>query len=130
MFTLQSIKEAHAQVKSGADFPQYIQVLKKSGVSAYENYVADGHTQYFGSDNFKITSDPKYTAIPIASESSIDTLKHDLGIHQQGGTDYLTFCKQAAKAGVHKWTVDIINMTCTYYNKAGTAILVESIPVP
>ena len=130
MFTLQSIKEAHAKVKSGADFPRYIQELKKLGVAYYENYVADGHTQYFGLDNFSITSDPKYTALPVASSSSTDILKQDLAIHQKGGTDYFTFCKQAADSGVDKWTVDIVNLTCTYYNKAGTALLVESIPVP
>jgi len=130
MFTLQSIKEAHAKVKSGADFPRYIQELKKLGVTYYENYVADGHTQYFGLDNFSITSDPKYTALPVASSSSTDILKQDLAIHQKGGTDYFTFRKQAADFGVDKWTVDIVNLTCTYYNKAGTALLVESIPVP
>ena len=130
MFTLQSIKEAHAKVKSGADFPRYIQELKKIGVTFYENYVADGHTQYFGLNNFSITSGAKYTAMSVASTSSTDTLKRDLAIHQKGGTDYLTFCKQAADAGVDKWTVDIVNLTCTYYNKAGIALLTESIPVP
>jgi uncharacterized protein YbcV (DUF1398 family) len=130
MFTLQSIKEAHAKVKSGADFPRYIQDQKKLGVVSYENYVTDGHTQYFGSDNFTITSNPKYIAMPIASVSSTVVLKRDLVVHQQGGTDYLTFCKQAADAGVEKWTVDAIALTCTYYNKAGETMLTESIPAP
>lgn len=128
MFTIQSIKEAHAKVKSGADFPRYVQDLKKLGVNFYENYVTDGHTQYYGSHNFSITSDPKYTAIPVAADSSAEALKKELAIHKKGGTDYLTFCKQAADAGVAKWTVDIVNLTCTYYNRAGEALLIESIP--
>jgi hypothetical protein len=28
MFTLEQIKQAHSQVKSGADFPRYIQTIK------------------------------------------------------------------------------------------------------
>ena len=29
MFTLEQIKQAHSQVESGADFPSYIQEIKK-----------------------------------------------------------------------------------------------------
>ena len=37
MFTVNQIKEAHSKVKSGADFPAYIQDIKKLGVySRYE----------------------------------------------------------------------------------------------
>lgn len=31
MFTIEQIKTAHSQVKSGADFPAYIQEIKKLG---------------------------------------------------------------------------------------------------
>ena len=46
MFTLDQIKAAHSQVKSGADFPKYIQDIGKLGVLKYEHFVADGHTTY------------------------------------------------------------------------------------
>ena len=49
---------------------------------------------------------------------------------QQGKTDYLTVCRQAAEAGVEKWIVDLEKMTCTYYDKAGNSLLVEIIPTP
>jgi uncharacterized protein YbcV (DUF1398 family) len=38
-------------------------------------------------------------------------------MHQQGKTDFPTFCKHAAETGVEKWRVDISQMTCTYLIK-------------
>lgn len=43
MFTLDQIREAHAKVKSGADFPHYIQDLIVLGVQKYDIFVHDGH---------------------------------------------------------------------------------------
>ena len=48
MFTIEQIKEAHAKVKSGADFPKYVKEMKTLGVVSYDHYVADGHTNYYG----------------------------------------------------------------------------------
>ena len=39
MFTVEQIKVAHSKVKSGADFPAYIQDIKKLGVTFYETFV-------------------------------------------------------------------------------------------
>jgi uncharacterized protein YbcV (DUF1398 family) len=47
MFTLEQIDEAHAQVKSGADFPNYIQEIKKLGVTAYKVYVCDNQESFY-----------------------------------------------------------------------------------
>jgi hypothetical protein len=33
MFTIEQIKQAHNKVKSGADFPKYIQEIKKLGMA-------------------------------------------------------------------------------------------------
>ena len=46
MFTAEQIKAAHSKVKSGADFPSYIQEIKALGVTHYEAYVTDGHIDY------------------------------------------------------------------------------------
>lgn len=130
MFTVIQIKQIHSKVKSGADFPAYVQQLKGIGVLFYEHYVADGHTEYSGLDGYKTQSAPAYSLLEIAETSSIQSLTNSLRIHQNGETDYLTFCKHAAEAGIEKWTVDMINLTCTYFDKAGVNTLVENIPVP
>lgn len=130
MFTLNQIKEIHSQVKSGADFPQYIQNLIELGLIRYEHFVSDGHTQFFGKDKFNIQSEVKYAELTISEESDKDKLQHYLKIHQAGQTDYLTFCQHSAETGVEKWTVDMVEMTCTYYDKQGYKMLVEVIPMP
>jgi len=128
MFTIEQIKAAHSKVRSGADFPAYIREMKSLGVTAYEHFVADGHIQYYGSGDFKIAAAAKWPPVEIAETGSAEKLKQALVIHQQGQTDYPTFCRQSAEAGVEKWIVDIIKMTCAYYDSANNEMLVEAIP--
>lgn len=128
LFTGDQISGAHSKVKSGADFPAYIQDLKELGVTHYETFVHDGHTDYFGYNGHKITSAPKYSNLPITETSNKKQFQTDLKLHQEGKTDYPTFCKDCAESGIKKWAVHITKMTCTYYDKAGNRILVEQIP--
>lgn len=128
MFTVEQIKAAHAKVKSGADFPAYIQEIKSLGVTAFETWVTDSHTEYFGRDHYRTKSEPAYENLLIADKGDIEKFKHCLQIHQQGKTDYLTFCKDCAETGIVKWFVCLKTMTCTYYDKARKEILVEQIP--
>ena len=128
MFTVEQIKQAHSKVKSGADFPVYIKDLKQLGVTFYETYVSDAHTDYFGDNNYKTSSYAKYDMLTIAEVCNAEPFKADLSAHQQGRTDYSTFCKDCAKSGIEKWAVCMGNMTCTYYDKTGNKILVDQIP--
>lgn len=128
MFTIDQIHGAFKKVKSGADFPQFVQDLKSIGVTHYDNYVADGRTTYYGTNNFAVDGEPKYPSMTINVNSSADELKHSISIHQEGQTDYPTFCSQAADAGVEKWTTHMIEMTVTYLDKQGTKLTVEPIP--
>ncbi len=128
MFTIDQIQSAHSKVKSGADFPAYVQDLIALGVEKYHTFVTDGHTEYFGTDDYKAASPAKYVPLEIADPENKEKFVERLKLHQQGGTDYMTFCKDAAEAGVEKWTVDTIRMTCTYYDTSGKEMLVEAIP--
>ncbi|MGN6491406.1 MAG: DUF1398 domain-containing protein [Agriterribacter sp.] len=128
MFTIEQIKASHALVKSGADFPSHIQRLIAMGVTGYENYVANGSTRFKGKNDYTTQASAKYAAQSIAEKPDIKGLKEALSIHQQGQTDYLTFCRQAAEAGVEKWVVDTIKMTCIYYDKKGNEMVKEVIP--
>lgn len=128
MFTVEQIKAAHCKVKSGADFPAYIQDIKKLGVTFYETYVTDGHTDYFGENNFKTSASAKYDKLAIAETSNTEQFKVDLKAHQQGKTDFITFIGMCATFGIEKWAVCMDKMTCTYYDKAKNKILVEEIP--
>lgn len=128
MFTVEQIKAAHSKVQSGADFPAYIQDLKGLGVTYYETFVTDGHTDYFGANDYKTSTEAKYNAFVIADASNMEQFVADLKAHQQGKTDYPTFCSDCAKSGIEKWAVCMEKMTCTYFDKAGNEVLVEAIP--
>lgn len=52
MFTLPQLKAAHAKVKTGADFPAYVQEIKQMGLQYYEFKVTTGQTTYHGADGF------------------------------------------------------------------------------
>ena len=128
MFTVEQIKVALSKIKSGADFPAYIQDLKKLGVVYYETCVADGHTDYYGANDYTTTLPAKYKFLKVAKTCNAARFKTDLKAHQGGQTDYPTFCNDAAKSGIEKWVVSVDKMTCTYFDTSGNKILVEEIP--
>lgn len=128
MFTLEQINAAHSVVKSGADFPAYVQALIALGVRHYDSFVADGHAEYQGTDGSVVHSEPMYPPLTIAQGSDAVALGTALAEHQAGETDYFTFCQDAAAAGVEKWRVDTVAMTCTYLDHADGVLLTETIP--
>lgn len=128
MFTVDQIKTAHSKVKSGADFPAYIQEIKALGVTHYEAYVSDGHTDYHGANGHTATVPAKYDAMEIVTEVNKEVFKAELLAHQQGKTDYLTFIKMCATTGIEKWEIRMDGMTCTYFDISGNEILIEQIP--
>lgn len=128
MFTLDQIQEIHSKVKSGADFPQYVQDLKAIEMSHYDAFVEDGHTEYYGIGGQQLKSPAKYEILTIAETADKNRFEERLKLHQQGGTDYPTFCRDCAATGVEKWRVDINAMACTYRNKAGNLMWEEKIP--
>ena len=130
MFTLEQIHNAFGKVKSGADFPQFVQDLKEIGITHYDNFVSDGRTKYYGKDGFTLGGAPKYPELKVSSASSSEGLKRAIAIHQQGQSDYPTFCQQAAEAGVEKWTTHMLEMTVTYRDMSGEILTIEPIPQP
>lgn len=128
MFTLKQIEEAHSKVKSGSDFPSYIQEIKTFGVNEFETWVKDSHTTYYGQDEYKVSSNSMYENLKIENSSDPSKFKNYLSMHQKGESDYFTFCKQCAETGIEKWVASLSKMTCIYYDKAGNEILVETIP--
>ncbi|MGJ1264485.1 DUF1398 domain-containing protein [Sphingobacterium spiritivorum] len=128
MFTIEQIRQAHAKVKSGADFPYYMREIKALGVLGYNAYVEDGRIDYFGAEGYTTSAPARYDRLEIAGQSDIMQFRKDLKDHQQGLTDYLTFCRDCARSGVEKWIIDMDRMTCAYYDKVGNELLIENIP--
>ncbi len=129
MFTLEQIAQAHSHVKSGADFPRYVQDIIALGVQRYTTWLTDGHTDYEGAGQH-VSTPPKYASETIAERCNEAHFRERLKQHQQGGSDFPTFCGEARAAGVQCWVVDTTALTCTYLDKDGKAMLVEVIPGP
>jgi len=127
-FTIENIKAEHQKVKSGADFPQYIQAIKTLGVSHYKAYVSDGNTEYFNYENESAQTGRKYDTLIVSDILNLENFKVRLKLHQQGGTDYVTFCKDCAENGIKGWTMDLHVMTCIYFDQNETDVLTEQVP--
>jgi uncharacterized protein YbcV (DUF1398 family) len=128
MFTLTQIHDAHAKVKSGADFPHYIQDLHNLWIRSYTIFVSDGHAQYQGNGTYTITSPATYNLLEIHTTTDTPWFIGHLKLHQQWGSNYTDFCQHAAQAGIIKRVIDMDEMTCTYYDHDNNKVLVEHIP--
>ncbi|RZK14190.1 MAG: DUF1398 domain-containing protein [Flavobacterium sp.] len=129
MFSIEEIKASESKIQTGADFPQFIKDIKEMGVIRNDVYVSNGLSVYFDSDDHSVQASPEeYPDLVINDESSADKLQHALQVHQKGETDYFTFCKQAADAGVEKWVIDLNEMTCTYLDTEQKELVKEEIP--
>lgn len=129
MVSIEDILAADSKIKTGADFPQFIKEIKDMGIVRNDVYVANGLSIYFDDeDNALQSSHPAYTELVVNDEPSSEKIARVLANHKVGETDYLTFCKQAADAGVEKWVVDLELMTCTYLDAEGNELLKENIP--
>jgi uncharacterized protein YbcV (DUF1398 family) len=129
-FTIAQIEQEHEKVKTGADFPQYIQTIKKLGVAEFVTYVSDSHTQYFGDNGHQLRSKPQYEPLVVAAVSHKKQFAKYLKMHQAGQTDYFSFCRHCAETGLDRWIVNLSLMTCSYYDQKHQLILTESIPRP
>ena len=128
MFTIEKIENAHKKVKSGADFPKYIEEIKKFGVLSFETWTRDSHTVYYGKDNYTAQSQPQYEVLMVSKVSNIENFTFELKKHQKGETNYFEFCKNCAENGIEKWIVDLEEMKCIYFDMSGNEILTEMIP--
>lgn len=127
-FTLEQVHAAHAKVKSGADFPGYVQELKDLGMAGYTIDVRTGKTTYSDTEGEMLASDVVYEALPLNEVLNKEQFAERLKLHQQGGTDYPTFCKDCTDNGVAGWLLDFEQMTCTYFDVQGNDVLTEQIP--
>jgi uncharacterized protein YbcV (DUF1398 family) len=60
---------------------------------------------------------------PVNARRSFQHLRR----HERRETTYLEMSRGLAQSGIEKWTVDTGRMTITFYDKAGSEMLVEQI---
>ena len=127
MFTIEQINDLHDRLGSAKTLPEYVRALKAIGVERSDSYLADGHSEYFGQGGHRVVSPPVHELLPVAETSQRDAFLQHLGRHERRETTYLEMSRGLAQSGIEKWTVDPGRMTMTFYDKAGTEMLVEQI---
>jgi uncharacterized protein YbcV (DUF1398 family) len=126
MFTIEQIDDLHHRLGSAKTLAEYVQALQALGVERYDSYLADGHSEYFGLGH-SIVSPPVHELLLVADHGQREMFLEHLRRHEQRETTYLEMSRGLAQSGIEKWTVDTGRMTMTFYDKAGTEMLVEQI---
>ena len=124
MFTLKQIEEVHNKGKGLSEFARNLKVL---GVKYYVTYISDGHSDYFGKDKYLVTSMAVHETFEVSIQSNKEKFLKSLTRHEEDKTDYITFSKELANAGIETWVVNMQEMTISFYNKIGEKVLIEAI---
>ncbi|MCE5116266.1 DUF1398 family protein [Staphylococcus aureus] len=126
-FTLSEIQQAHQQY-TGVDFPKLFKEFKDMGMTYNIVNIQDGTATYVHQSEDDIVTSSVKSNHPVAPSSNQSIVQDVLTRHQQGQTDFETFCDEMAEAGIYKWHIDIQAGTCTYIDLKEQAIISELIP--
>ena len=126
-FKLSAIQQAHQQF-TGVDFPKLFKAFKDMGMTYNIVNIQDGTATYVHQSEDNIVTSSVKSNHPVAPSSNQSIVQDVLTRHQQGQTDFETFCDEMAQAGIYKWHIDIQAGTCTYIDLQEQAIISELIP--
>ncbi|WP_049316730.1 DUF1398 domain-containing protein [Staphylococcus aureus] len=126
-FKLSAIQQAHQQF-TGVDFPKLFKAFKDMGMTYNIVNIQDGTATYVHQSEDDIVTSSVKSNHPVAPSSNQSIVQDVLTRHQQGQTDFETFCDEMAQAGIYKWHIDIQAGTCTYIDLQEQSIISELIP--
>ncbi|HEA6487676.1 TPA: DUF1398 family protein [Staphylococcus aureus] len=126
-FKLSAIQQAHQQF-TGVDFPKLFKAFKDMGMTYNIVNIQDGTATYVHQSEDDIVTSSVKSNHPVAPSSNQSIVQDVLTRHQQGQTDFETFCDEMAQASIYKWHIDIQAGTCTYIDLQEQAIISELIP--
>ncbi|HCY8398873.1 TPA: DUF1398 family protein [Staphylococcus aureus] len=126
-FKLSAIQQAHQQF-TGVDFLKLFKAFKDMGMTYNIVNIQDGTATYVHQSEDDIVTSSVKSNHPVAPSSNQSIVQDVLTRHQQGQTDFETFCDEMAQAGIYKWHIDIQAGTCTYIDLQEQAIISELIP--
>ena len=127
MFTLEQIDDIHDRLGNQNTLVQYLRALNAIGVERSDSFIADGHSEYFGTAGETVVTPPSHAVLAIAATSSRAGLAEHLARHGRGETSYVEMSAGLAASGVEKWTFDTSALTIAYYDKDGNELLTEAV---
>lgn len=128
MVSLTKIRESVDRIRTGEDFPAFSCDMREFGVSRIDVYMVNGMASFYCEGGHALHTAAAYANLSINSDSSVFNLISSLKYHRKGEFDFVTFCFEAAAAGVEKWVVDLLQMEVRYYDSKGSCILCTEIP--
>jgi len=84
VFTIEQIEELHRRLGSAETLADYVRSLADIGVVRYDSYVSDGHSEYFGHDGHRVTSQPVHEQLSVAVDSDRTAFLDHLRHHERG----------------------------------------------
>jgi uncharacterized protein YbcV (DUF1398 family) len=116
----------HAVIEKWS-YPRLFDALKAAGVRYYITDVTHFEIKYFGDDATSIEKGPEgFTA--EAGEFDQEKVVEAIRRTQRKETDYLTFLKEIAAAGITRYRVDMQERTVTYLGQDPKNKYVEEVP--
>lgn len=127
MITKDAITKAQEEF-GGRNFPMLVQAFLDLGMVSNTVNIKDGKAIYNDKDGNQVAM-AAFQVEAVAENLDKDYFMQQLILHQSGQTDFLTFCKDTADAGIYKWDVDLLVKTCTYFDLNDQMVYSEPIPV-
>ena len=127
MFTLDQITEIHDRLGSKNTLSPYLRALNDIGVTTYDSFVTDGHSEYFDAAGRALVGPASHERFAIAESCDRERFLAYLTKMEQTNVGYVEMSKAFAEHGVEKWTFDTERLTLTYLDRAGNVLLSENV---
>jgi uncharacterized protein YbcV (DUF1398 family) len=124
MAQIDALHDRLGRVDSLAD---YLRGLAALGVVRFESFVTDGHSEFTTTDGQRVDSPAHHAVLEVAGASDREAFLQHLRQHADGETSYVEMSEGLAHAGVEKWVADTTDLTMTYRDRSGVALLVDQV---
>ncbi len=109
-------------------YPQLFDALKNNGVSYYHVNVSCHQIEYVGDNDHVVHEGPAGFNVEVGAfneHSVIQAIRRS----QRRETDYPTFLKEIAAAGISNYRVDMTERTVSYFGQDPAQKYIEKVPV-
>jgi uncharacterized protein YbcV (DUF1398 family) len=127
VFTMAQIDDLHARSGRAETLADYVRGLAALGVVRVESFLVDGHSEFFGGDGHRVVSPPHHEVLTVSETSDRSSFLEHLRRHRDKETSYVEMSAGLAASGVEKWVIDTAELTITYCDRAGVALLVDPV---
>lgn len=125
--TLENFRLAE-QKSIGQTYPVYVNNLKEAGVHSYTVDVATHDRHIFSDDANTPLVIPGNKPLKCADKFDEAALKTALKRTQTGQSDFPTFMKEIADAGIHTYKADLLKRTVRYMGSDTDNYYEEAVP--